>query len=84
MKADPVSEDYYKQEEILERISKRIKSNNLKHITIINKYDEQPLTFVYDSAQKICYNIEANNKTIHVILVKYSDFIDEEGNFIYD
>lgn len=83
MKADPVSEDYYKHEEILTRISREIKSNNLKHITYVNKYDEQPLIFVYDSTQKICYNIEANNKTIHAILVKYSDFIDEEGNFIY-
>ena len=85
MKADPVSEDSYKQEEIIKTISQKIESTNLKHITFVNKYDNQPLMFVYDTIQKLCYNITiAHNKTIHAILVNYNEFIDEEGYFIYD
>ena len=85
MKADPDSEVYYKQEEIVETISCQIESTNLKCITFRNKYDNQPLMFVYDTTQKLCYNIDiAFNKTIHAILVNYDEFVDAKGNFIYD
>ena len=80
---DPFTE-IYKESDILETISEQIKSNNLKSTIFKNKYDKQTLMFVYDTSKKLCYNIDITTKIIHAIHVKYDEFVDEYGNFIYD
>lgn len=77
MKADPAKQDG------IFMISSKIK-DNFKYITFNNKYDNQPLTFAYNTTEKVCFNINLCDEILHAIPVKYQEFIDDNENFIYD
>lgn len=74
------SEKQLKQEHLSKTISS-LKNQNLKFKTL-NIYD-QILMFAYNTIDKMCYNIElTSNQDIIKIPLNYSNFVDNNGNFI--
>ena len=78
--------------DIISAISEIVYKSKFKFSKLINQYDNYTYLFMYDTENKLCYNIDILPKNlekkvitsdmIDIIAVNYNQYVDSEGNFI--